>query len=449
MYFFENWHKFVAFGLVIAAYYWTVTAATAVDQIEKTERAVAALGDNSGKASQVVMEKHLMTNAIYGFGAVIVLFLGFLIFLNDLKRAWKWAVSKSTAVAVLMLLLASTGCKKPFEPVKLEVIKSNEEAFLIPLTGDNKKQEKSNNEEFLKSALVYVKQVQIPQQWVPKGHESWGWNGAWQDAAMLIKVDKTPVTRKWTADEKTGTSTKDEAIWVMTSDQVEFSTGWSITAYIKDRDDAVKFLHNYPNGSLTNVLDSEIHARLQTVFGLEVTDLPMDTLRKAATPHIAKTVESVTEFFKPRGITITTLGISGGFVYKDKSILDTLVKVFNSEQEKAMAIAKANAQLELNKAVISKAEGEAEAILKTKEAEAKGIKAVADARMYELEKAAAQLQSYMQMKQIELNMKQIEKWDGQFPHYFLGGGGGGGLNMLLQLPPEAKSAFPPKDSVGK
>lgn len=95
-----------------------------------------------------------------------------------------------------------------------------------------------------------------------------------------------------------------------------------------------------------------------------------------------------------------------------------------------MAIAKSNAQLELNKAVISKAEGEAEAILKTKEAEAKGIKAVADARMYELEKAAAQLQSYTQMKQ-------IEKWDGQFPHYFLGGGGGG-LNMLLQLPPEAK-----------
>lgn len=33
MYFFENWHKFAAFGLVIAAYYWTVTAATAVDQI--------------------------------------------------------------------------------------------------------------------------------------------------------------------------------------------------------------------------------------------------------------------------------------------------------------------------------------------------------------------------------------------------------------------------------
>ena len=35
----------------------------------------------------------------------------------------------------------------------------------------------------------------------------------------------------------------------MTTDQVEFSTGWTCTARIDSRDDAVKFLHNYPAGS--------------------------------------------------------------------------------------------------------------------------------------------------------------------------------------------------------
>ncbi|MFT2536588.1 hypothetical protein ACMWQD_29850, partial [Escherichia coli] len=70
---------------------------------------------------------------------------------------------------------------------------------------------------------------------------------------------------------------------------------------------------------------------------------------------------SVKEFFKSRGITITNIGITGGFVYKDKSIIDTMVKVFNAEQEKSIAIAKTNAQEEQNKAVILEAQGKADA----------------------------------------------------------------------------------------
>jgi SPFH domain / Band 7 family len=120
-------------------------------------------------------------------------------------------------------------------------------------------------------------------------------------------VDTQPVTREWTADPNTGTSNKNEAIWVMTSDQVEFSTGWSITARINNRDSAVKFLANYPNGSLQKVLDQEVRSKLQTTFALAVTDLPMETLRKAATPVIQKTSKEVVSFFEERGITITNL----------------------------------------------------------------------------------------------------------------------------------------------
>ena len=138
-----------------------------------------------------------------------------------------------------------------------------------------------------------------------------GWNGEWRDAAKLIKVDKSPVTREWTADPNTGTSNRNEAIWVMTSDQVEFSTGWTCTARIAARDDAVKFLHNYPSGSLQSVMDTEVRAKLQAEFGLEVTDLPMDELRKNATPHLKRVVEALTTFFSERGITITNLGITG------------------------------------------------------------------------------------------------------------------------------------------
>src|ERR1700722_3441507 len=181
-------------------------------------------------------------------------------------------------------------------------------------------------------------------------------------------------------------------------------------------------------------MDSEVRSKLQAVFGLEVTDLPMDELRKRATPHIEKTTKSVTEFFDKRGITITNLGITGGFVYKDRSIIDTMVKVFNAEQEKSIAIAETNAQEERNKRVIFKSQGEADALMKTKKAEADGIKLVADARSYENEKAQKDGGVYLQLKQLELQKTLLEKWDGKYPLYFIGSGAGNNPNMLLQLP---------------
>jgi regulator of protease activity HflC (stomatin/prohibitin superfamily) len=284
----------------------------------------------------------------------------------------------------------------------------------------------------LKQNLIYTKQVRIPQQWIQKGYETMGANGEWQDAAKLIKVDKSPVTREWTADPNSGTSNRNEAIWVMTSDQVEFSTGWTCTARIESRDDAVKFLHNYPAGSLKDVMDSEVRAKLQATFGLEVTDLPMDELRKQATPHIQKTVKDVTEFFKARGITITNLGITGGFVYKDKSILDTMVKVFNAEQEKAIAAAANSAQEEKNKQILAAAKGKAEALLKEKKAEADGIQLIADAKAYEIAKAKEDLKSYLELKRLEIEKAKLEKWDGRFPTTFMGMGATN-PDLLLQV----------------
>jgi hypothetical protein len=336
----------------------------------------------------------------------------------------------------LVFLLVLPGCfRKPFEPVKLETIGTNEEGFLIPYTGDTTQQTSTNNEEFLRANLVATKQIRIPQQWVPLGYETTGWNGEWREAAKLIKVDKSPVTREWTADPNTGTSNRNEAIWVMTSDQVEFSTGWTCTARIAARDDAVKFLHNYPSGSLQSVMDTEIRAKLQADFGLEVTDLPMEELRKNATPHLKRVVGDVTKFFLERGITITNLGITGGFVYKDKSIQDMLVKVFNAEQEKSISIAKTQAQQEDNKRILLEADGKARAVLAEKKAEADGVKAVADAKAYEINKAKEDLVTYLRLKQIELEGKKTEKWDGHFPSYYIGASGHT-PDLLLQVPAE-------------
>lgn len=333
------------------------------------------------------------------------------------------------AIVLGFACLLSTGCWRAYQVPILETIETQEEGFLIPLTGDAATQSSSNNEEFLKQNLVFTKQVIIPQQWVQTGRLS---NyGEWRPAATLIKVDKAPVTREWTADPNSGSSNKNEAIWVMTADQVEFSTGFSCTSRIATRDDAVKFLHNYPNGSLTKVMDNEIRAKIQTEFAMEVTDLPMDILRKAATPHLTTVIKKVTDFFQLRGIQITNLGITGGFVYKDKTIADTMVKVFNAEQEQFVAMAESRAQEERNKKVQLDADGKSKAILTMKEAEAEGIKAVADAKAYEIEKAQENKEIYIQLKQLEITKEQMEKWNGVWPTTFLGGQS---PQMLMQMP---------------
>ncbi len=369
----------------------------------------------------------------FGLWAVV----GFVLALRGVHSLFRRAdrvadVDKFLAASLVLLVLP--GCmRQPFEPVKLETIGTNEEGFLIPFTGDTRKQSSTNNEEFLRANLVATKQIRIPQQWIPLGYETTGWNGEWRDAAKLIKVDKSPVTREWTADPNTGTSNRNEAIWVMTSDQVEFSTGWTCTARIASRDNAVKFLHNYPSGSLQTVMDTEVRAKIQAVFGLEVTDLPMDELRKNATPHLKRVVQDVTTFFEERGITITNLGITGGFVYKDRAIQDMLVKVFNAEQETSIAVAKTQAQEQENKRVLLEADGKAQAILAEKKAEADGIRAVADAKAYEIMKAKEDMATYLRLKQIELDAKRTEKWDGKFPVYYMGTAGSS-PEMLLQVP---------------
>lgn len=391
------------------------------------------LKDDDAVLQKVKSEHYVRNNLIYPGVVLGWLLAGVILFYQEAKKvvsSLKWVGSLA-----IFCVLTNVGCMRPFEPVQLEVIDTSEEGFLIPLRGDKEKQTSTNSEEDLRKSLVSTKQVQIPQQWVQQGYEYFGVpNGEWRPAATLIKVDRAPVTCEWTADENSGTSNKNEAIWVMTSDQVEFSTGWTITARIASRDDAIRFLHNYPNGSLKNIMDTEIRSKLQSTFGFEVTDLPMDELRKAATPHIEKVVNGVSEFFKERGITITNMGITGGFVYKDQSIMKTMVDIFNAEQEKTKAIAKTQAQEEMNKRVLLEADGEARALMARKKAEAEGILAVAEARKKEAEVVAGNPEVYMTLRRVELEKEKLTKWNGSFPNFFMSGGDGKTPEFLLQVP---------------
>lgn len=436
MYFLENWQKILFALVLILGYGFGSSYYLQERSSETTVESLKQLGPKGGHIAHELAQKSFIEQNAYSVGWLVVVVLVFLIFIGDLRRMLKDnLVAKSGPVGFMFLLLAlsfsSVGCRKPYEPQKYIEIETNHQAFMIPKTADQENQTSSQKEEMYKKGMISSPTVKIPQVWRQTGYNHL--DGEWADDAKLILVDTTPVTREWTADANSGTSSKNEAIWGMTSDQVEFSTGWTVTARIASREDCVKFLSNYSNGTLSHILDTEVRGKLQGAFASEVTDLPMEEMRKAATPHFKKIIAEVTEFFRPRGITISNLSITGGFVYKDPSIVAVNVKVFVAEQERNIAIAATSAEQEKNKRVLLEANGKAAALLAQKEAEAKGIRLVADAKAYELEKAKGN-KEYFELKKLEVISKQLEKWDGTLPRWVTGGNG---MSMLMQLPGEA------------
>ncbi|HVW00003.1 MAG TPA: SPFH domain-containing protein [Planctomycetaceae bacterium] len=415
---------FTAFEFVERSAGYVLPRNAALHQFDDSDAPLMALQASNELAPLIAA---ILVAVWLGIGALLFCRRGICLRRQDVPRA--------ALMLVAALCLTTAGCYRPYQPVQLEVIDTSETAFLLPLMGDLRQQDAFASEEYLQQNLVSTKQVQIPFRWVQTGYYWFGLgatNGKWVPSMRLVKVDRAPVTREWTADAHSGTSSKNEAIWVMTSDSVCFSTGWTCTARIASTEDAVKFLFNYPSGSLAEVMDREIRAKIQTEFGLEVTDRPMDELRMKATPVFKRTTECVEAFFKTRGITITNIGISGGYVYQDAKIQETLNKVFQAQQMKLTAIAETEAQEQSNKAVMLKAEGLADAARAKAEGEAEAIKLVADAKAYEIEKAKENLEAYMALKRIELEKSKLERWDGKFPEYFMGGGHG--PEFLLQVP---------------
>ena len=153
--------------------------------------------EDNDAVPQQLKQEHFTRNHAYVGGLMAYVALGIMLFLGDIHRYMK----KNLLIALVLAMIVTTGCsRKPFEPIVLESISTSEEGFLIPLRGDKTKQVSTNSEEDLRKNLVTVKQVQIPQQWISKGYENVAWNGEWKPAAVLIKVDRAPVTREWTAD---------------------------------------------------------------------------------------------------------------------------------------------------------------------------------------------------------------------------------------------------------
>jgi hypothetical protein len=153
---------------------------------------------------------------------------------------------KRLALVAAVASFALAGCMHPFNYSSDYVtVDPNQTAFLIALDGDSQaNQMKMNSIDFLEKNRVATKRVEIPHKDVSLCPHCL--TGDWQEmpVAILITIDRTPVTREWTSSERTGTSKSNQAFHVESRESIDFAIGATMTAHVTE-EDAAKFLFYY------------------------------------------------------------------------------------------------------------------------------------------------------------------------------------------------------------
>jgi regulator of protease activity HflC (stomatin/prohibitin superfamily) len=217
--------------------------------------------------------------------------------------------------------------------------------------------------------------------------------------------------------------------------------GFTCTAFIPE-EDASRFLYWYPTGSLADVMDKEVRARIQQAAAEVAARYPLDNLR-ARKQEISDAVkQNVTNFFAARGVTITTVGMFGGMTYENPEIQRSIDQTFIAQQLKVVAEAKFEAQKKENDRLELEAQGFAEKARREAQGQADSRKTAAAGEaeaIRVINNAALEAQQnplLMQLKALEVEKARIEKWDGRYPQMWLGANGAGMMspNLLLQVP---------------
>jgi len=356
----------------------------------------------------------------------------------------------------------------PYNEPKFAEISNNETGFLVPMDESPDKQARFESAQYLKEKKVLAKRVQIVRRWVQKG---WLYNtGEYIDTYRLIKVDRTPLIREWAKDPEPGTPISDDAVTAQSKDGTSIRLSITCTAFIPESSDdtpegSEQFLYYYRGESLANIMDQEVRARCQAIASEFCAQHPLDTLRGTQHELMQAVKEDVIPFFKKRGISITNIGLVGGFHYVNRDIqaaIDSSIKAQQlkvsaqafQEKEKVEQQTKMlnqeidNKTLKLNAegkaaAKLAELEGEAtanlaairinsEAVKVKADAEAMQVRIAADAEAYRLEQLSKNKDLALAFKQIDLERAWRTQWTGQLPSTFISGMSG---VPLFNMPP--------------
>lgn len=232
---------------------------------------------------------------------------------------------------VACFLISMVGCVRPYKEAIYEEIKPNETAFVLPLEGANKeKQKKFKSVEYLEERKVAAKRIEIPRRWHQKGRLHA--NGRYIPTVMVIKVDRSPITREWTANPQTGSTTKDDAIRCESKESIEWLQGVTVSASIPE-DMAATFLYNYSGKTLDYVLDNNVRSFAQDYLAGEFAQFELDEARTMKKKVFDGLKKECREKFSEKGVLVENIGAAGGFNYVDPEIQKAINMKFTAEQK--------------------------------------------------------------------------------------------------------------------
>ncbi len=134
-------------GFGLHAYFSRAAQGTA--EVEKKRDLHLRQFENNDAVARQIREAHWDARSRAGGAYAGWALVGFVLAMVGVRSLFRKAdqnaaLDKFLAVSLVLILLP--GCmRQPFEPVKLETIGPNEEGFLIPYTGDTRKQTSTNN----------------------------------------------------------------------------------------------------------------------------------------------------------------------------------------------------------------------------------------------------------------------------------------------------------------
>lgn len=244
-----------------------------------------------------------------------------------MKRITKIAL----VLALAIVAMSATGCMKPYDKPEFVEVQPNETAVVIPLEGETSAQGKTPNADFYSKNLNYAKRIPVPHKWVKEGRMAD--SGRYVPTVKVIVTNNSPYAREWTDTADTGTSAKNQAIVAESKESIGFKARMTTTAQVRT-EDVPKFLSWYHGKPMDEILDTDLRNYIGGELTAECAKRELDDIRvnKEAIMSIVRN-KTVDEFAK-RGITITSLNLTGEFTYLNPKIQTVIDDVFAAAREK-------------------------------------------------------------------------------------------------------------------
>jgi hypothetical protein len=272
-------------------------------------------------------------------------------------RRLRHSSRKITIPIVLLLLLGMTLNAQAYynkeDWNESYFILPNESAFWIPDVGDNKSSQASfMSEQYLAAHKIAAKRFTVPHT---KLENSGYWSNFYVPSGRLIIVDRTPYAREWVSQGNRGTSAQDQGFPLQSKEGLNITVGVSIAASVTEGN-CPKFLYHFgvlpPRGnrtdpqvvfttvyygkSLTQVMDTVVRFKVQSMLGDEFTSRTFNQDNADAGVIMADVQKKLSAWLADYGITLDYIGWADTFSF-DQSIQSAINRRFIATQDMQIA----------------------------------------------------------------------------------------------------------------